>query len=210
MSIEDNKRVVANFVELCQNQHDLAVKDEILHPDFVNQPVSAKTAAIGSRNPGRQVATCRRHQRQGGGLDVSSRYDKVALSTSKNGGASWSPPIRVNTPSGRPAFTPSVRANANGTVAVTYYDFRNLGVSSLPLPTDHWVTLSSDAGVTFGGEGHVAGPFDMLSAPNARGYFVGDYVGLDANGSLFRPFFVQANSGNTTNASDTFAAAVAP
>ena len=83
MSIEDNKRVVANFVELCQNQHDLAVKDEILHPDFVNQPVSAKTAAIGSRNPGRQVATCRRHQRQGGGLDVSSRYDEVALSTSK-------------------------------------------------------------------------------------------------------------------------------
>ena len=54
MSIEDNKRVVANFVELCQNQHDLAVEDEILHPDFlnhhpdfVNQPVSAKTAAIG-------------------------------------------------------------------------------------------------------------------------------------------------------------------
>ncbi len=138
------------------------------------------------------------------------RYDEVALSTSKNGGASWSPPIRVNTPSGRPAFTPSVRANPNGTVAVTYYDFRNLGVSSLPLPTDHWVTLSSDGGVTFGGEAHVAGPFDMLSAPNARGYFVGDYVGLDANGSLFRPFFVQANSGNTTNASDTFAAAVAP
>ena len=33
----------------------------------------------------------------------------------------------------------------------------------------------------------------------AKFYFVGDYVGLDANGSLFRPFFVQANSGNTTN-----------
>ena len=36
MSIEDNKRVVANFVELCQNQHDLAAADEIFHPDFVN------------------------------------------------------------------------------------------------------------------------------------------------------------------------------
>ena len=36
MSIGDNKRVVANFVEVCQNQHDLAAADEIFHPDFVN------------------------------------------------------------------------------------------------------------------------------------------------------------------------------
>ena len=36
MSNEDNKRVVANFVEVCQNRHDLAAADEIFHPDFVN------------------------------------------------------------------------------------------------------------------------------------------------------------------------------
>jgi hypothetical protein len=36
VSIEDNKRVVANFVEVCQNQHNLAAADEIFHPDFVN------------------------------------------------------------------------------------------------------------------------------------------------------------------------------
>ena len=36
MTSEDNKRVVADFVERCQNQHDLAAADEILHPDFVN------------------------------------------------------------------------------------------------------------------------------------------------------------------------------
>lgn len=36
MSIEENKRVVANFVEVCQNQHNLAAADEIFHPDFVN------------------------------------------------------------------------------------------------------------------------------------------------------------------------------
>ncbi len=33
---EDNKRVVANFVEVCQNRHDLAAADDIFHPDFVN------------------------------------------------------------------------------------------------------------------------------------------------------------------------------
>ena len=36
MSTEDNKRVVANFVEVCQNQHDLAAADNIFHPEFVN------------------------------------------------------------------------------------------------------------------------------------------------------------------------------
>jgi predicted ester cyclase len=32
----DNKRVVAEFVERCQNQHDLAFADEAFHPEFVN------------------------------------------------------------------------------------------------------------------------------------------------------------------------------
>lgn len=36
MSLEANKRVVANFVEVCQNRHDLAAADAIFHPDFVN------------------------------------------------------------------------------------------------------------------------------------------------------------------------------
>ena len=33
MSIEDNKRVVAEFVEVCQNQHNLAFADQIFHPN---------------------------------------------------------------------------------------------------------------------------------------------------------------------------------
>ncbi|HET7034297.1 MAG TPA: ester cyclase [Thermomicrobiaceae bacterium] len=36
MSTEENKRVVANFVEVCQNQHNLAAADEIFHSAFVN------------------------------------------------------------------------------------------------------------------------------------------------------------------------------
>lgn len=36
MSMEDNKRVVAEFVERCQNRHDLAFADEAFHPEFVN------------------------------------------------------------------------------------------------------------------------------------------------------------------------------
>jgi hypothetical protein len=33
----------------------------------------------------------------------------------------------------------------------------------------------------------------MLSAPNARGFFVGDYEGLATIGTVFRPFFVESN-----------------
>ena len=32
MSCDDNKRAVAEFVERCQNQHDLAFADEAFHP----------------------------------------------------------------------------------------------------------------------------------------------------------------------------------
>jgi len=36
VSVDDNKRIVAGFVEQCQNQHNLAYADEIFHPEFVN------------------------------------------------------------------------------------------------------------------------------------------------------------------------------
>lgn len=36
MSAEDNKRVVAEFVERCQHKHELAFADEVFHPEFVN------------------------------------------------------------------------------------------------------------------------------------------------------------------------------
>ena len=50
----------------------------------------------------------------------------------------------------------------------------------------------------------------MLTAPFARGFFVGDYEGLAAAGTTFRPLFVLANSGNTANRTDVFATSVAP
>jgi hypothetical protein len=133
------------------------------------------------------------------------RYDEIALSTSSDGGATWSTPIRVNTPTGGPAFNPSINVNSSGTVAVTYYDFRNLGSNTTTLPTDIWQTTSANKGATFGSEAHLAGPFDLKTAPFAEGYFVGDYQGLVSIGSTFVPFFVQTNSGNLANRTDVFA-----
>jgi Neuraminidase (sialidase) len=135
-------------------------------------------------------------------------YDEVALSSSSDGGATWSTPIRVNTPTGRPAFTPSISVNSAGTVSISYYDFRNLATQTTTLPTDYWFTTSTNGGVSFGNEAHLAGPFDMLTAPIARGYFVGDYEGIGTSETSFQPFFVQTNSGDTSNRTDVFTTTV--
>jgi hypothetical protein len=136
---------------------------------------------------------------------------QIALSSSADGGTTWSAPRPISTPSGQPAFTPTISVNSSGVVGVTYYDFRNLQAgNTTTLPTDYWFISSSDHGASFGNEAHVAGSFDMLSVPFARGFFVGDYEGMAATGATFRPLFVQANSGNTANRTDVFSTSVAP
>ncbi|CAI8692809.1 exo-alpha-sialidase [Burkholderia pyrrocinia] len=134
------------------------------------------------------------------------KYDEVALSTSKDGGASWSAPLQINTPTGRPAFNPSVRVDNAGAVMVTHYDFRDLlAGNTTTLPTGFWRKISHDGGATFSDERRVGGPFDMKLAPNAEGFFIGDYQGLDVGpSSSFHPFFVQTSAGNLTNRTDVF------
>ncbi|MGF6545721.1 sialidase family protein [Paraburkholderia youngii] len=134
------------------------------------------------------------------------QFDEIALSTSTDGGNSWSTPIRVNTPTGRPAFNPSVGVNSAGVVGVTYYDFRNLpSGDTTTLPTDIWLTTSPNHGQSFDNEVHVAGSFDMKTAPNSRGFFVGDYQGLGVVGTTYLPFFVQT-TGVPANRTDVFVA----
>lgn len=122
--------------------------------------------------------------------------DEVLLARSSDGGATWiGPSVVEQLASGLPTFTPTVAVNGNR-VAVTYYDNRNLlPAQTNALPTDYWVKFSSDGGATWGGEQHIAGSFDTLSAPFARGFFLGDYEGLQPSGTGFEALFVTTNCG---------------
>ena len=137
--------------------------------------------------------------------------NQIVLSTSTNGGKTWTTPAVISKVTGRPAFTPTVAVNSAGAVGVTYYDLRNLPAGdTTTLPTDYWFTASSDHGTSFGDETHVAGSFDLLTAPNAGGFFVGDYEALGVNGAAFLPFFVQAKPSATTPPTDVFTNSITP
>ena len=131
------------------------------------------------------------------------KRDGIALSESTDGGLSWSAPVEVNAVPSTQAFTPSITVLSNGTLAVTYYDFRNDTPDPSTLPTDLWETLSTDGGTTWR-ERHVSGPFNLDIAPNAEGLFLGDYQGLSTDGTDPLPFFVRTVVG-PTGPTDVFA-----
>jgi hypothetical protein len=135
--------------------------------------------------------------------------DQIAFSRSTDGGATWSPAARVSPPGNVQAFTPTVQVNAAGDIAITYYDFTFTTATSPELATDYWVTRSADGGRTFSPRERLTRTsFDMRAAPDAGGFFTGDYQGLSAGGGRFDALYVGANSGVETNRTDTFSAAV--
>jgi hypothetical protein len=128
--------------------------------------------------------------------------DGVALSRSSDGGLTWTVPVQLNREPSVPAFLPAVHVRGDGTIGVTYYDLRS-NTSEASLLTDYWLTQSSD-GVTWR-ETRIAAAFDYAFAPFARGYFLGDYMGLSSTGTTFLPVYGLANTGDTVNRTDIFA-----
>ncbi len=135
--------------------------------------------------------------------------DGIALSQSTDGGLTWSQPVQVNRARNVQAFTPSVHVASDGTVGISYFDFRSDTPDPASLLTDYWLVQSHD-GARTGRPSRITGPFNMLNAPFAGGYFIGDYMGLSNVGSSFLVFFVQTNDDDLSNRTDVFAAASVP
>jgi hypothetical protein len=105
------------------------------------------------------------------------------------------------------AFTPMVHVLDDGTVAVSYYDFRsNTADNGATTPTEafvahcHAASEDCSAEASWGDEVDVTdAAFDSRRAPVARGFFLGDYVGLGQDGTAFFPFFAVTTATDPAN-----------
>jgi hypothetical protein len=186
-----------NFSAVVDADHpDLAVRTGDILPNFEIDPKNGNLYAVWQDGA---------H----GGSSSSPVVIQLAMST--DGGKTWTEPVQANrTPSNIPvldqqAFVPSIAVNKDGTVAITYYDFRN-NTAAPGLMTDYWaitVDPNGKGGLTnpknWGNEIRLTpDSFDMELAPvsaGGRGFFVGDYQGLVAvNGNKFMAVFVQAGT----------------
>jgi hypothetical protein len=134
--------------------------------------------------------------------------DAIALSWSRDGGRTWSHPVKANaTPTevavhNQQAFSPSLAVAADGTLGVSYFDFR-FNDQGVALWTDRWLlrcrpaTTSPPCAPPARLETRLtASSFDMRRAHlvtqvGPPGFYLGDYQGLTSAGSDFLAVFAQ-------------------
>src|SRR3989441_2644795 len=142
------------------------------------------------------------------------QYNDIAFSMSADGGFSWSAPIRVNQtplnipPANRQTFHPSIAVAANGTIGVSYYDFR-VNDPHPGLSTDRWLvqchpmskSLATDPACWTGEARLTNSSFSMEAVlPNFGGrFFLGDYFGLATARNDFVATFTQPDPDNVTS-----------
>ncbi len=137
--------------------------------------------------------------------------DAIALAWSPEDGRRWTTPAKVNaTPTNIPvrnqqAFAPNLAVATDGTLGVSYFDFRhNDGAATLP--TDRWLVRchpTANPACTR----RPAHPetrltttsFDMrqahlLTSIGPPGFFLGDYMGLTSTGRDFLAVFAQPHN----------------
>jgi hypothetical protein len=152
--------------------------------------------------------------------------DQIAFSMSTDGGDTWSQPIKVSQtppsadPANEQAWVPAVDVADDGTIAVTYYDFR-FNTAAPGVPTDHWIVHCHPSVTTTCAEPDDWGDelrltdtsFDVEKLPFARGpfgYFVGEYEGLSHAGNTFRPLFAIGLDDATNRTTDIVTATTGP
>jgi hypothetical protein len=135
--------------------------------------------------------------------------DGIALASSGDRGLTWSGPVQANRDPLVQAFRPAVAAGPEGTVAVVYYDLRFHDALAHVEGTwaAAWRATTSDGGATWA-EVPEGGPFDLRAAPDAGGWFLGDYTGLVARRGGFASVFSMSRSALGAG-TDAFAAGAA-
>ena len=133
--------------------------------------------------------------------------DAIAVSRSLDGGLSWSAPVAASNSGAAGAFTPTLSVRADGLVGLLYFDLRPDTADAGTLLAASWLATTRDG--TNWGDSVVWGRFDMAQAPNARGLFLGDYMGLVSDGNQFVPLLVLSST-DTGNRNDVYLMRVTP
>jgi hypothetical protein len=130
---------------------------------------------------------------------------QILMSDSSDSGKTWSEPTAVVSEPNQ-VIVPTLAALPDGTLGLSFYDFRDEKSGDDQLTTDYWLRHSHDEGKTWS-ETHLGGPFDLRSAVDASGYMVGDYVGMAATTDRFLSAFSMAKPEAKTGPNDIFFAA---
>lgn len=122
------------------------------------------------------------------GSDVS-----VYMMSSSDGGTTWSTPAKVNTdPVGNIQYFPWITSDpTNGNLSVIFYDDRNVGATDV----EAWVADSTDGGLTWSDFRVSDVSFTPAPIPGLAGGYMGDYLGISANGGNVFPVWTDNRSG---------------
>jgi hypothetical protein len=137
--------------------------------------------------------------------NAGTHSGRVLIAASKNGGRRWGRPRRVAAVAAQ-TLEPAVAVAGDGTVGVTWYDFRNDKPGDAPLTTDYWFAYSRDGGRRWK-RSHLAGPFDLRTSSRA-GRPLGVYQGLAGLPHGFAATFIQAQPQARYGTEDVFFARV--
>src|SRR5262245_8732029 len=113
--------------------------------------------------------------------DTSPTTGAIEIARSTDGGFTWDDPRPLPGVTAF-AFEPAIAVDRHGGVGVIWYDNRNDLPGDTPLTTDVWFAASRDGGGSWT-QTHVAGPFDLRTAPSpSASRRLGDGPGLAAPG----------------------------
>jgi hypothetical protein len=135
------------------------------------------------------------------------RSGRVVVVGSTDGGSTWGRPRTVVRLPAQ-ALQAAVAVAGDGTVGVTWYDFRHDNVGDRPLTTDFWFAFSRDHGRTWH-RSHLAGPFDLRTSRRA-GRPLGVYQGLAGLPHGFAASFIEARPKARHGSEDVFFARITP